>query len=109
MNPHRDTESIGSLVGRLVADGKAYARAEVDVYRQKALSLVPPVRTAAILAIAGLFIAQAAITALLVLIGFWLALWLGPLGGGIAAAVIGLTVAGLLIWLAVKTLTGPRP
>ncbi|TVV71563.1 hypothetical protein [Sphingomonas solaris] len=85
-----------------MADGKTYVSAEIDVYRQKALSWVPPVRTAAILGIAALFIAQAAITTLLVFLGFWLALWLGPLGGGVAAAAIGLIVAGLLAYLAVR-------
>lgn len=109
MNPQRDPESIGSLVGRLVADGKAYARAEVDIYKHKALAWVPPVRTAAILAVVALFLAQAAITTLLVFLGFWLALWLGPLGGGIAAALIGLALAGLLAWIAIGKVSTTPP
>jgi hypothetical protein len=108
VNPHRDTESIGSLVRRLVVDGKAYASAEIEIYRQKALAWVPPVRTAAILAVVALLLTQAAVTTLFVFLGFWLALWLGPLGGGIAAALIGLAVAGLLAWVAFAKLTPPR-
>ena len=109
MNPQRDTESIGSLVRRLIVDGRTYVRAEVEVYRHKALAWVPPVRTAAVLAILALFLAQAAITTLLVFLGFWLALWFGPLGGGIAAALLGLIVAGLFVWIAVRKLTTPPP
>jgi hypothetical protein len=111
VKPH-DIETIGTLVGQLVADGKAFARAEVDIYRHKALAWVPPVRTAAILAVVALFLAQAAITTLLVFLGFWLSLWLGPLGGGVAAALIGLAFAGLLVWIAIsklKTPAGGRP
>ena len=107
MHQQRDNEPIGSLIGRLVADGRAYATAEIDIYRQKALSWVPPVRTAAILVVVALFLAQAAITTLLVFVGFWLALWLGPLGGGIASAVIALIVAGILVKVAIGKLTAP--
>lgn len=109
MNPQRDTELVGSLVRRLVADGKVYARAEIDIYRHKALAWIPPVRTAAILAVVALFLAQAAITTLLVFVGFWLALWFGPLGGGIAAALIGLALAGLLVWIAIRKLSATPP
>ena len=108
MNQPRDTESVGSLIGRLVTDGKAYARAEAQIYQQKALVWVPPIRTAAILGVVALLLAQAAVTTLLVFLGFWLSLWLGPLGGGVAAALIGLAVAGLLVWIAIGNFS-PRP
>lgn len=107
MEQQRDTETVGNLARRLLADGRAYASAEVEIYRQKALSWVPSVRLAAILVVVALFLAQAAITTLLVFVGFWLALWLGPVGGGLAAAVLGLAIAGLLVWLAVRQFTSP--
>ena len=74
------------------------------VYKQKALVWVPPVRSAAIMLVVALFLVQAALTTLLIFIGFWLAFWLGPLGGGIAAVVIALAVAGLLVKLAIARL-----
>ncbi len=102
---HTDNDSIGGLAKRLAKDGRDYLSAEVDVYRQKALSWIPPVRLAAGLAIGALMLAQAAATTLLVFLGFWLALWLGPMGGGIVAAIIGLAIAGLSAWIAVRQIT----
>ena len=107
MRTQRDNESIRSLLGRLIADGRAYAAAEVDIYRNKALAWVPPLRTAAVMLVVAMFLAQAALTTLLVFFGFWLALWLGPLGGGIAAAVVALVVAGILVKIAIGKFTTP--
>ncbi len=107
MNEQRDNESIGSLFGRLLVDGKACARAEVDIYRQKALSWVPPIRAAAILLVVALFLAQAAITTLLVGFGVWLGRWVGPFGGGAIAALVGLMIAGLLTRAALSKLRPP--
>ncbi|WP_156678960.1 phage holin family protein [Sphingomonas profundi] len=109
MREPRDTESVGTLIRRLVADGRAYATAEIDVYRQKALAWVPPVRTAAIMLVVALFLVQAALTTLIVFLGFWLALWIGPLGGGIAAVLIALAVAGILAKMAIGKLSTPPP
>lgn len=102
---HDDADSIGGLAKQLVADGRDYVAAEVDVYRQKALSWVPPIRLAAGLAVGAIMLAQASVTTLLVFVGFWLALWLGPIGGGVAAALIGFAVAGLFAWIAVRQIT----
>lgn len=107
MREPRDNASIGSLFGRLVADGRSYVTAEIDIYRHKALAWVPPVRAAAIMVVLALLLSQAAITTLLVFIGFWLALWLGPLGGGVAATVLGLVIAGFLVKVAVGKLSTP--
>ena len=104
MDTQREDRSIKDLVRQLTIDGRAYASAELGVYKQKALAWVPPVRSAAIMLAVALFLVQAALTTLLIFIGFWLAVWLGPLGGGIAATAIALLLAGLLAKTAIGRL-----
>lgn len=99
-----EPESIPALFTRAVEDGKSFARAEVDYYKKMALSRVSGLTTAAVLAIAALFLLQASLTTLVVGFGLALATWLprlGIAGGVVIAAVLGLLVAGLLAWLAV--------
>ncbi|MBN8807256.1 MAG: phage holin family protein [Sphingomonas sp.] len=93
-------ESIGSLVGRLVDEGKQYARAEVDLYRAKLAPRLGEARNAAILAIAALVLAQALLVALLVGLVMTLAPRVGPGWATTIVVVVGLLIVALLGWIA---------
>jgi hypothetical protein len=95
-------EGIGSLFSRLIDDGRELVRAETAVYREITLNRIVRSRTAIILAIVGLLLAQASVTALLVGLLFGLAWYLGPIGAGVVIAIVGLAIAGLLFRAALK-------
>lgn len=103
--PSPNTERpIGDIVGQLVDDGKAYAKAEVDVVKaiaaEKGKALIPP----AILLGTAVISALAGITALAVGVVIALAKFLGPLLAGFAGLLIFVGVAGLLGWIGVNKL-----
>ena len=83
-------ESIGALFGRLAEDGRAYARAEIDLYRQIARHRATRARGGLIALIVGAILLLSSLTALI----FGLVLWLAGLIGALLA---GLAVAALLI------------
>lgn len=98
MAPNSSTgeSSIGELFGRLAEDGKAYARAEVNLYRAIAARRLGQARNGAIALIAALFLVNAALIALLVGFALQLAKWIGPaLGGLVVFLVIG--IVGFLL------------
>lgn len=103
-----EQESLRDLIARLIDSGKAYARAEVALVRQTFVTRIGQIKPAIALAVPAIFIVQAALTVLLVALGFVLARWLGPAGGMALAAVIGLGIAGLLIWLAIRLIAPGR-
>jgi hypothetical protein len=87
---HPGESSIGELFGRLAEDGKAYARAEVNLYRTIAMRRVGQARNGAIALVAALFLVNAALIALLVGLALQLAKWIGPaLGGLVVFLVVG--------------------
>jgi hypothetical protein len=75
-----DESSIGEVVSQLFDEGKAYAKAEVDLVKAQALAKV---------------------TVALALVPM-----IGPLGGGLIAVLLTGGAAGLLAWLGVKRLQG---
>jgi hypothetical protein len=83
-------ESIGALFGRLAEDGRAYAKAELELYRQIARHRVARARGGLIALIAGIVLLLSSLTALI----FGLVLWLEGLIGALLA---GLAVAALLV------------
>jgi hypothetical protein len=95
-------EGIGTLFSRLIDDGRDLVRAEANLYREMTLNRLVRSRTAVILAVAGVLLAQASVTALLVGLLFGLAWWFGPIGAGVSIAAIGLLISGLLIRAALK-------
>ena len=84
-------DSIGDLVGRLIEDGRAYARAEVDLLRQIARHRASRARTGLILVGAGALLGLTALTALVLGLVLGLATLVGPLLAGliVAAALAG--------------------
>ena len=89
--------SIGELFGRLAEDGKAYARAEIGLYRTIAARRVGKARNGAIALVAALFLVNAALIALLVGFALQLAQWIGPALGGLAVFLIVGVIGFLLV------------
>lgn len=97
-------ESIGDLVRRLVDDGKAYARAEVDLYKRIAKRRAGKAKTGAILLGVGIALLLSANTALILGIVLGLATLIGPFGAGLVAFALLAGLGGLLVLLGIKGL-----
>ncbi|HEX2624671.1 MAG TPA: phage holin family protein [Sphingomicrobium sp.] len=89
---------VGEIVHELVEQGKAYARAEIDLAKAigaaKARALAVP---AAMFGLAFIF-ALAAVTALAVGVVIGLETFIGPLAAGFVGLLIFAAIAGLLGW-----------
>lgn len=83
-------ESIGALFGRLAEDGRVYAKAELNLYRQIARHRAARARGGLIALLLGAILLLSSLTALI----FGLVLWLAGLIGALLA---GLAVAALLV------------
>jgi hypothetical protein len=99
---------IGEVVSELVEQGKAYAKAEVDLAKAQALAKAAELKTPAILLFSALLFAQAAVTVLAVAVALGLAPLIGPFGGGLVAVLLAGGVAALLGWLGVQKLQGRK-
>lgn len=95
---------IGELVHELVEEGKAYARAELDLGKAIAAAKAKALAVPAGLLVAALFIGMAAINALVFGVVLALALLMGPLLGGIVGMLIFAAIAGGLAWFGVERL-----
>ena len=105
MQDPEDERPIGELVGQLVDEGKAYAKAEVELAKATALAKAEALKVPAIMLFAALLFAQAAVTVLAVTVALALAPLIGPLGGGLIAVAFAGGAAALLAWLGVQRLT----
>jgi hypothetical protein len=103
-----DERPIGDVVHQLIDEGKAYAKAEVELAKATALAKAGQFKVPAVLLFAALLFAQAAVTVLAVTIALALAPQIGPLLGGLAAVLVAGGAAGLLAWLGVKRLQGAK-
>jgi hypothetical protein len=108
MQEPEDERPIGEVVHQLIDEGKAYAKAEVDLAKAQAMAKAEALKVPAILLFTALLFAQAAVTVLAVTIAFALAPLIGPLGGGLVAVLVAGAVAALLAWLAIDRLKGKR-
>ena len=108
MQDPEDERPIGEVVHQLIDEGKAYAKAEVDLAKAQALAKAAEYKIPAIQLFAALLFAQAAVTVLAVTVALALAPLIGPLGGGLVAVVLAGGAAALLGWLAVQRLKGGR-
>jgi hypothetical protein len=93
---------IGETVSRLLDEGKAYARAEIDLARAKLDVQIVRVRAVAVFAGLALLFAIGALVALAVTAVLTLADLLGPLGGGLLATALIAAIAGGLAFVALK-------
>jgi hypothetical protein len=95
--------SIGDLFARLTEDGKAFARAEVGLYRAIAKRRIGKAAGGAIALVAAYLLLNAALITLIVCIAMALATLIGPLLAGLATfAVVGLIAFLLVRWGAGK-------
>lgn len=93
--------SVTALFSRVIDDGERFVLAEMRVYRARLWNRVAPLRWALLMALAGLFLAQSTVVALLVGLVLGLSQQLGTFGATAAVTVAALLLAALLIGLAV--------
>ena len=108
MQEPEDERPIGEVVHQLIDEGKAYAKAEVDLAKAQALAKAGELKVPAILLFTALLFAQAAVTVLAVTVALTLAPLIGPLGGGLIAVLVAGGAAALLGWLGMQRLTGGK-
>ncbi len=92
-----DEASIGDLLGRLAEDGRAFVRAEAEVYKAVAARRAGKARNGAIAFAVALMLAEAGIVTLLVMIAFALAFHVGPILAGLIVAAAASIIAFLLV------------
>ena len=103
--PPPDSERpIGEIFSDLVDDGKAYARAELNLAKAIAAAKAKAFRAPAILLVAATFVAMAALNALAVAIFVALAMLMNVLLAAIVAFVLIGSVAALIAWIGIEKL-----
>ena len=98
-----DEAPIGELFGRLIDDGKAYAKSEVDLVRARAEAQADRAKLPAILGAGAIAFGFAGVIALVLTMVLSLASLIGPLAGGLLATLISLVLAGGLGMAALKS------
>ena len=88
--PVRDPreESISDLIGRLLEDGRTYARAEIDLLKEIARHRAEKARAGLILLVGGGVLLLSSLTALILGLVLGLANLIGPVLAGIAIALL---------------------
>jgi len=89
---------IGELVHELIENGKAYARAEFDLYKAIAAAQGKALAIPAALFAVAFICALAAVTALALGVVNALETFIGPLAAGFVGMLIFAGIAGLLGW-----------
>ena len=102
--PPGDERPIGAIVSDLVDDGKAYARAELDLVKTIAAAKANALKAPAILLGAALLVGMAALNALAVALFILLAMVMQPLLAAVLSFLLVAGTAGLLGWLGVRKL-----
>lgn len=100
--PEPQEESVGALFGRLVEDGKGFARAELTYYRILLTGKLGEAGVGIGFGVAALVLGCSAFTALLVGLILSLATLIGPGLATLAVVLVTLAITGLLGWLAYK-------
>lgn len=102
--PSGDDRPIGEIVSDLVDEGKAYARAEIDLVKAMAAAKANAAKAPAILLGAALLVGMAALNALAVALFILFAMVMQPLLAAILSFLLVAGTAGLLAWLGVQKL-----
>jgi hypothetical protein len=89
-------ETIGSLATRLMEDGRAYARAELDLVKRIAKHRAAKAKSGAMLLGIGITLLLCSLTALVLALVLGLATLIGPFGAGMAVFLV-LAIAGGLL------------
>ena len=99
-----DDKPIGELVGRLLDEGKGYARAELGLVKAQAEAKAEIVKLPALLLAGAFLFLQAAVVVLCMTIALALATLIGPLAGGLVATLVALGIAGAMALYAKRLL-----
>ncbi|HVF36791.1 MAG TPA: phage holin family protein [Sphingomicrobium sp.] len=89
-----DERPIGELFGQLIDNGKAYAKAEVGLAKASAEAKVDAAKKPALLGAAALLFLIAGVVVLSMTLALALATLIGPLAGGLIAALVTFGIAG---------------
>jgi hypothetical protein len=90
-------ESIGDLIGQLIEDGRALAKAEVDLYKQVAARRARKAQKGIAALVAGGLVLYVAFLALVIGLLLGLATLIGPVAAGLVmAAVLGAAGAAMI-------------
>jgi hypothetical protein len=90
---------IGELFGKLIDEGKAYARAELGLAKATAEAKADAAKKPALLAAAALLFLIAGVVVLCMTLALALATLVGPLAGGLIAALVTFGIAAMLgLW-----------
>ena len=98
--------SIGDLFHQLIEEGRDYASAEANLYKQIALYRFGKAKTGIVALVAGGFLAYAALIAFLVGIVMGLAPIMGPVLGGLVVLVVAGGIAFLLVRFGAGKMSG---
>ena len=98
-------DSIGELVTRLVEDGRAYARAELDLVKQIARHRANRAKGGAVKVGIGLTLLLCSLTAFVLALVLGLATLIGPFGAGMVVFVVLAGLGGYLAYSGVKGLS----
>ena len=91
---------IGELVGRLIDQGKGYARAEVGLAKAVATAKVDAAKLPVLLLAVALLFVIAGVVTFCITLALALATLIGPLAGGLVATVIAFAIAAGLALVA---------
>lgn len=97
-------ESIGALLSRLADDGRAFVRAEIDVYKAIASRRAARARGGLIALAVGAVLLIASITALLLGLVLWVSTLVGPLLAGLIVAAALILVGFILVKIGISGL-----
>lgn len=97
-----DEEGVGTLIARAVADGRAYAEAEIAYWRALAIDRLADARAAALFGVVVLLLAQAAAIALIVGLVMILTPHVGPALATFIVVLVALGAAALFARAALR-------
>ncbi len=95
---------IGELVGRMIDQGKGYARAEIGLARAIATAKVDAAKVPALLLATALLFVIGGVVTFCITLALALATLIGPLAGGLVATLIAFLIAGALALVARRKL-----
>jgi hypothetical protein len=94
-----EEKPIGELFGKLIDEGKAYAKAELGLAKASAEAKAEAAKKPALLGAASLLFLSAGVVVLCMTLALALATLVGPLAGGLIASLATFGIAyGLFLW-----------
>ena len=98
---------LPALIGQLIDDVRAVARAEIHLVKARGYDFVRRSRSAIVLLVIALLAVQGAVVAAMVGLVLQLAALVGGAAAGGIVMIAMLLIAGLLAWGALRAFTGP--